>query len=68
MKTQRSWACDIIHDSWIAPTDHIDYMSKNYVAVRIYYGQMSYQSVEEKKAYDAFDLVGRLHCVEQTTI
>ena len=39
-----------------------DYMSKNYASVSIFYGQMSYERIEESKTYTPFDLIGKYVC------
>ena len=36
-----------------------DYMTKNIVSVSIFYGQMSYEVLEEKIAYTPYDLIGK---------
>jgi len=37
----------------------VDYMRRNYAAVDISYGQMSYELLEESFAYSFADIVGR---------
>ena len=46
-----------MHQAVVA--DEVEYMSRNYAAVRIFYGHMSYQLLEENKAYGPLDLIGR---------
>ncbi|XP_067945342.1 acid-sensing ion channel 2-like [Watersipora subatra] len=43
-----------------ATPEEIDYMKKNYVALTIYYGQMSYERLEEKVAFTPYDLIANL--------
>lgn len=54
-------ACDdlkhIIYSFTIV--EHAQYVKDNYVGVSLFYGQMSYERLEESIAYDEIDVIGR---------